>query len=157
MKYDDVATRKSLREGKTDEELMKLFKTNYYRTERAGSLEDSCFVDLLITTKCNLNCSGCDHFAPIAEDYYVDINTFEDQLIQLKRVLPQLTILTFWGGEALLHPKAAELTTIARKVFPNADIVFGSNGVLIETLSDEILDTFAKNKVGFEKTHKRIC
>ena len=150
MDYDSIANRKRLREGKSKEELLDLFKNTYYRTERAGRLEDGCFVDLMITTHCNLNCSGCDHFAPIAEPYYVDVDTFEDQLICLKRVLPQAKIITFWGGEALLHPNIKELAVIVRKVFPNADIMIGSNGILIEKLSDETLQSLHENNIGFQ-------
>ena len=150
MEYEKAVDRKRIREGKTEEELLELFKSTYYRTERAGKLEDGCFVDIMITNHCNLNCSGCDHFAPIAKPYYVDLNTFEDQLLCLRKALPQANIITFWGGEALLHPNIKELSYIVRKVFSDADIMIGSNGILIEKLSEDTLDALHENAIGFQ-------
>lgn len=148
--YINAATRKKIREGKTDKELLELFYNNYYRTERAGKLEDGCFVDIMICDHCNLNCSGCDHFSPLAEKEFIDIDTFKEQLIALKRVLPQLNILSLWGGEAILHPQIKKICKISREIFPNIDIIFGSNGVLLGQLSDENLKAISENNIGFQ-------
>lgn len=150
MSYEDKKTRKSRRAGKTKQELLDLFYQMAYRTERTGKLEDGCFVDLMVCSHCNLNCAGCDHYAALQQPYFVDIDTLEDQLIKLKETLPQIKILSLWGGEALLHPNFLEVCQISKKIFPDIDIVIGSNGILIDSLSEEILNFLSDNNIGFQ-------
>lgn len=150
MSYEDKKTRKSRRAGKTKQELLDLFYQMAYRTERTGKLEDGCFVDLMVCSHCNLNCAGCDHYAALQQPYFVDIDTLEDQLIKLRDALPQIKILSLWGGEALLHPNFLRVCQISKKIFPDIDIVIGSNGILIDSLSEEILNFLSDNNIGFQ-------
>lgn len=150
MSYEDKKTRKFRRAGKTKQELLDLFYQTAYRTERAGKLEDGCFVDLMVCSHCNLNCAGCDHYAALQEPFFINVETLEDQLVKLKNTLPQIKILSLWGGEALLHPQILEICKITKKIFPDIDIVIGSNGILIDTLSEECLNYLSNNNIGFQ-------
>jgi molybdenum cofactor biosynthesis enzyme MoaA len=45
------------------------------------------------------------------------------------------------GGEPLLHPRAIDIIKIARKYFPNKDIRFLTNGLLLSKMSKEFFQT----------------
>ena len=74
-------------------------------------------LDISVVKHCNLNCRGSDHFAPIADEWYIDIDVFESNLIRLKYILKdkKLYELNLMGGEPFLHDKLKQLCVIARK------------------------------------------
>ncbi len=87
-----------------------------------------------LADNCNLRCWGCDHFAPLAEENYVDINIFESDIKRLSELLNQrLQIIKLMGGEPLLNKQINEFMCIARKHFPHTRIEIVTNGILLST------------------------
>lgn len=81
---------------------------------------------------CNLRCRGCDHFAPLAEETFADIDEFERDFARLSELLKGEALkIGLMGGEPLLHPRAKDFLYIARKYFPNTRIRIVSNGLLL--------------------------
>jgi ABC-2 type transport system ATP-binding protein len=88
---------------------------------------------------CNLNCTRCDHFSPLASDKdYVDLAEFESEAARLSQLLSQkLFEFQLCGGEPLLHPMVGEFPLIVKKYFPNTDVIMVSNGILLPSMTSE--------------------
>lgn len=101
-------------------------------------------LDISVVKHCNLNCRGCDHFAPIADEWYIDIDVFESNLIRLKYILKdkKLYELNLMGGEPFLHDKLKQLCVIARKIFSDTKIVVVTNGIIYNKDKDAWDDFF---------------
>lgn len=90
-------------------------------------------IEFHLVEHCNLNCQYCDHFSPIAEKNFLDIETFEKDIKQLSKVLNgNLKQLFLLGGEPLLHPQLIDFLPICRKYFPKTQISIFTNGILLE-------------------------
>jgi hypothetical protein len=63
---------------------------------------DWMLLNLYITGKCNLNCIGCNAFAPIATDYVLDVIRFESDIKRLSELIGYKIdgagIGAVWGG-----------------------------------------------------------
>ena len=70
---------------------------------------------------CNLKCHGCDHFAPIANEGFADINEFEKDFARLSQLL---------GGEAVKIGLDGRRTTSAspsERFSPHCQKAFSHN------------------------------
>ena len=93
-----------------------------------------------ITDHCNLNCKGCSHFCPVADEKYVDVEQFRKDFQCLSQKIDVGTIRLL-GGEPLLHKDLPELMQIARESFPHSAINICTNGILLPTMDDEFWNT----------------
>ncbi len=104
-----------------------------------------------ITEHCNLNCAGCNHFAPIAEEEFLDIDNFKNDIERLGILAHgDAYRIELMGGEPLLNPRAIEYAMIARKSFPKARIAFLSNGVLVKRLPDVFFEQCKKYDISID-------
>jgi hypothetical protein len=90
-------------------------------------------LQLFIVGKCNLNCTGCNSFAPIADNYLLDLLSLESDLKRWSDlggagVISEIRIA---GGEPLLHPKLKEIINITHKYLPQAKLKIITNGILL--------------------------
>jgi len=87
---------------------------------------------------CNLNCIGCDHFSPLAEEKFTDIKVFSRDFERLSYLLNgEAGEIHLLGGEPLLHPEVSEFCKVARKNFPYAGIDIITNGILLPKMNKE--------------------
>jgi MoaA/NifB/PqqE/SkfB family radical SAM enzyme len=118
-----------------------VFSALYGKFKRKRNTQEqkvlSYFV-LNILSHCNLNCKGCDHFSPIADEYFV---CFDDIQRDLKRmsVLTNGNVLRIgvMGGEPLLHPDLLRILKEVRSAFPKTQVELVTNGVLLLKQDDE--------------------
>ncbi|HLZ19195.1 MAG TPA: radical SAM protein [Smithellaceae bacterium] len=102
---------------------------------------------------CNLRCRGCDHFAPLANPVFADLNIFERDFARLSELLDgDIERIGLMGGEPLLHPQAACFFPIARKYFPKTRIRMVSNGVLLLKQKVDFWRACADNNIIVEVT-----
>ncbi len=81
---------------------------------------------------CNLRCRGCDHFAPLAEQEFADVNAYAKDFARLSALFHgKVSGICLMGGEPLLHPQVKEFMSITRRPFPDAKIHLMSNGLLL--------------------------
>jgi MoaA/NifB/PqqE/SkfB family radical SAM enzyme len=106
-------------------------------------------LNVYITGKCNLNCKSCNAFAPLADNYLLTTESFENDCKRLSEIgekqIPEIHIL---GGEPLIHPNLLELLGIARKYFPNATLKIVTNGVLLSKQSTSFWEYLQKQNIG---------
>jgi organic radical activating enzyme len=88
--------------------------------------------DVHLAEHCNLKCLGCEHYSPLAEEEYLDIDDFSKDCKRLSKltngIVSEICLL---GGEPLLNPNVAAYTDIARSYFPKASIKIVTNGILL--------------------------
>jgi len=132
----------------------------HYFNRKKFKKQDWMLLNLYITGKCNLNCVGCNAFAPIADNYILDTVGFEadcKRLLELcagkSGIIPQIHIA---GGEPLLHPKLNEIIVIARSYFPQAKMKIVTNGVLLLKQKEDFLECCQQNNVDIIISHYPI-
>jgi ABC-2 type transport system ATP-binding protein len=103
-----------------------------------------------LTEHCNLNCSGCTHFSPIAEEAYLDAGNFERDCAQLAKLVNHTREVGLLGGEPLLHKSCVEFMRIARKYFPQAYIYIATNGILLDKQKEEFWDACVKYNIAIQ-------
>lgn len=83
-----------------------------------------------IVDHCNLNCSGCSHFSPIADPWFELLPNFIDDFTALSRKTDkQVGTIRLMGGEPLLHPHVVSFMAVTRDLFPQSDIQIVTNGL----------------------------
>ena len=84
---------------------------------------------------CNLNCQNCDHFSPLADEKFADINSFEADIQRMSELFCggqyEISEIYLEGGEPLLNKKASEFIRIVGEKLPQTKIRIFTNGLLI--------------------------
>ena len=97
---------------------------------------------------CNLNCRGCDHFAPIAEPQLTDFTSLTMDFARLSALFDgQADKILFMGGEPLLHPEIEKFLVMARKNFRETKIEIATNGILLMKMSKSFWETCHDNNI----------
>lgn len=101
-----------------------------------------------IVEHCNLNCQMCTHFSPLAQPEFTDINLFEKDLQRLHKLfVNDISYIMLLGGEPLLHPLLTQFLKISRKIFPYAEIILYTNGLLIPKMNKHFFESCKDNKI----------
>ena len=97
--------------------------------------KENFWLEVNVADHCNLNCQCCDHFAPIADKYLLDIDEFERDMNRLAELMDgKMGIFKIQGGEPTLHPQLIDFMRITREKFPTSTIFFFTNGILLLSL-----------------------
>ena len=98
-----------------------------------------------LTEHCNLNCKGCSHFSPLAEEEFMSIDIFEKDMARMAQLLDGGALnIRLLGGEPLLHPQVNDFIKTAARYFPNARRELVTNGILLLNMSELFWDTCRK-------------
>lgn len=91
-------------------------------------------LDMQIVDHCNLNCCGCDHFAPLAKKWEIDIDVYKNLLQRLMHIKKDKNIYEFniMGGEPFLHSRFIDICKITKDILDCSKIVVVTNGILYE-------------------------
>jgi hypothetical protein len=93
--------------------------------------------EVALTAHCNLNCQNCNHFSPLSEKWFADLNTFSKDIERLSSLFGKKAAwIHLLGGEPLLHPEVEKFFAVARSAFPNARIQLVTNGLLLSQKKD---------------------
>ncbi len=104
------------------------------------------YVETHISDKCNLRCNGCTHFSNITEFDSITLDNFKKNMDLLSEKF-DVTMIRLMGGEPLLKQDLDEYVSYARSKFKDATIFVVTNGLLVRTLNEKILDSFKKNNI----------
>lgn len=104
------------------------------RTTKKTSYHIECNID----KHCNLNCKGCDHFAPVAEQEFLSLTAFARDMKEIQRLYADKEGGEFHllGGEPTLHPDIIEFIRITREALPQAKLVVDTNGTLLRRMPE---------------------
>ncbi len=105
-------------------------------------------LELHVTDHCNLNCKGCSHYAPIADEFYISLEELEEYYNNIKsRELIFFSTLRLMGGEPLLHPHITEIIELSRAYFSDINIVLVSNGISIKEMPQKFWNACKENNI----------
>ena len=104
------------------------------------------YIETHLVDHCNLKCRGCSHFSGLAPEQYKSFNDFQAEMEQLSRVA-DVGIIRLMGGEPLLHPQVVEFCEITRSIFPKAEVVLVSNGILLSHLIDDDINRLNQSNI----------
>lgn len=119
-----------------------------YRSEFKDVFE-GYHLEIQVVNHCNLNCSGCNHFSPLAKKWFMPIEEFIENLILIKQKLPSIKELMILGGEPTLHPQLAKLCLIARTLFPDIIISILTNGLVLQDWTFQQFEEIYSSNVSF--------
>ncbi|MGF6375090.1 glycosyltransferase involved in cell wall biosynthesis [Clostridiales Family XIII bacterium PM5-7] len=145
----------NVREGKTKEELLEMLEGEFWRN-KYGDIHNGFDLEIIVSSGCNLGCRGCDHFSPIANEWFVDVGTLKEELLMLKERLPMIKNVFLIGGEPLLHPNFVDVACLTRDIFPNSDVITYTNGLLMNSFSEEDYITFSEKRISFIMTRYQV-
>jgi len=99
------------------------------------------FINIELTTRCNLSCRMCPHGAlgaPKGEDMPFDLLR---EVVSEARALPGIAFYLFGLGEPLLYERLPEAVAHIRRSLPENDIVIDTNGhYLTGAAAEAVLD-----------------
>jgi MoaA/NifB/PqqE/SkfB family radical SAM enzyme len=101
-----------------------------------------------VAEHCNLRCCGCDHCAPLAEETFYDVKTFESDMKRLTYLTSgNIYVIKLMGGEPLLHPELLSFVKISRLYFPSSIIKIVTNGILLQKQPETFWRICGENNV----------
>lgn len=99
------------------------------------------YFEVHLTEHCNLNCRGCFHFSPLAEESFLPIEVFTKDFERVAELTKnKVDKICLMGGEPLLHPNIENMCVITRKLFPNTDIEILTNGTKLLSMQDSFFE-----------------
>ena len=110
-------------------------------------IKDLPYLEIPIVKHCNLNCKYCSHMANVEDEYFMSIEVFVKDLMQMKTMFEKIPVIRLLGGEPLLHPQLTKLISWARKIYPESEIKIATNGLKITTLDEETLKCLRDNHI----------
>ena len=109
--------------------------------------------EIHLTHHCNLNCTGCSVFSSIADEFFCDVQSIENDLKQIYKLAHgQIDSIFLQGGEPLLHPQLIEILNITRQHFSGVDISILTNGLLLMAQESIFWETCRENNIGIRMT-----
>lgn len=104
--------------------------------------------EFALAAHCNLNCAGCSHFAPLAQEEFPDFEQSERAFGRLSELFGgQCEYIHLMGGEPLLNPRVKDYLVMARRCFPVGEIDLVTNGLLLEKQDDEFFEICARENI----------
>jgi hypothetical protein len=110
---------------------LRVYEKELTRHLKASMSKDLQYLEVHLVDHCNLNCSGCGHYSPLAAPAYTDLGQYETDIQRLGQLFRNIAMIRLMGGEPLLHPNPASFLAVTRNYFPRADLRFVTNGVLL--------------------------
>lgn len=95
--------------------------------------KERMWIEVNLTDHCNLNCQMCDHFAPLAEPFFLSIESFRKDMERLAELTNgHIDIMKLQGGEPLLNESLIEFIKITRTLFPETTLFLFTDGLLLK-------------------------
>jgi len=115
----------------------------------AGSISKPvlAYLEMHLTTHCNLRCKGCSQFSPIADISFAKVSDHERDMKQLSILFSNIETIRLIGGEPLLHPEIEQFLNITRKYFVNSNICIATNGSLLQNMSESFWEACRINNI----------
>lgn len=112
------------------------------------------YLEFHLTNRCNLNCSGCSHFAPLVPDGdEIDFDDLKKAFLRLRELVSHISVIRIMGGEPLLSSHLSECCSFVRNLFPYAYISVVTNGSLSEKkLQKELVETLKREDIVLDIT-----
>jgi len=108
---------------------------------------------LNVCDHCNLRCKGCDHFACIADERFVPLESIQRDVFRMAELTNgEVDYIGIMGGEPLLHPDIIEIMVAARQALPKTWIRVVTNGILLLNMSEDFWNCCRDNDITIVNT-----
>lgn len=95
-------------------------------------------LEFVVTDHCNLNCRGCTHYSPLADEEFVDSELLERSIRHLGHTCGMQTDSVYIiGGEPLLYPGLRNAMRAMAEAFPTSRKYIFTNGLAVRAMSDD--------------------
>lgn len=109
-----------------------------------------------LSEHCNLNCQNCDHFSPLAEKKFMDIDVFKNDIARMAELFggqgEYITSVDLEGGEPLLNEKVTDYIVVVHKYMPDTVVRIFTNGILLKNMDDLFWKICREHRVVLEIT-----
>lgn len=120
------------------------------------------YLEIPITDRCNLRCNGCCEMSNLdicKKEHPLD--GFIRDLRRMNELFSGIEKIRIMGGEPLLVTELPDYLFAAREIFPGSDIRVVTNGLLIPSVPERVLDAVRDAGCGFDiscypPTRKRL-
>ncbi len=105
--------------------------------------------EIHVNDNCNLNCSGCDHFAPLAkENSNYDLQKYENDIKRIAELFgDEVGHLHIMGGEPLINNNINRYLEISRKYLKTAQLQLITNGILLKSMPESFFKCCKLNDI----------
>lgn len=115
---------------------------------RHDRLDQLYHLDIHIVDNCNLRCKGCSHFSScVKEEKMQSLADYTRNLLQLKKLVPNICRIAILGGEPLLHPQLEDILRFTREIYPFAAINVVTNGILLSQMSRQLIREMKRDRI----------
>jgi organic radical activating enzyme len=105
-------------------------------------------IDIHMAEHCNLGCYSCNHFSPLADEEYADLETTTKDLKRLSELTDgNIRTIYLVGGEPLLHLDIISFMKVSRELFPKSKVQIITNGLLLLKQSANFWDACNKYNI----------
>ncbi|UQZ90395.1 radical SAM protein [Deltaproteobacteria bacterium Smac51] len=123
-------------------------RKGFFMSSYMKPLKKKLRFEVNLVEHCNLNCIGCDHFSPVAEEGFTDVDKYERDLIRLSELFgDDVSSITLVGGEPLMHPQLIEFIKRSRRHFPKTGLGLFTNGILLTRMPAQFWEACRDEKV----------
>lgn len=106
--------------------------------------KNKVIIEIHASDHCNLSCSSCSHFAPLAKPKFCNLSLLKESLNKLSRFEDTIYKIRILGGEPLLNPQICEIFETVHKLCPHVLLEMSTNGILIPKMSKDFFVLFRK-------------
>lgn len=110
------------------------------------------YVEFHVVDRCNLNCNGCSHFAPMVQNDYDHFDSFSKDIKRLRELVEHIDTIRLLGGEPFLDKDITRYILLARQLYPRSNIEIATNGLLVPHLSKNVLEAISENGIVIDVT-----
>ncbi len=111
------------------------------------------YLEYHVCDHCNLKCSGCSHFSSLVSgEVFTDFELWKRDMERLHNLIPQIDLIRILGGEPLLHRELSKFIIETRQMYPDANIVMTTNGLLIPKMNSSLIQTLKEMEITVELT-----
>ena len=134
-------------------ETSSLYKIIYFNAIKLQSIKrnkrkKNLVFQVNITEGCNLDCLGCNAYAPLREKKFLDINSFEKDISRIAELTDGIVEkITYQGGEPLIHPNIVSFFEVTRKYIKSGELGIITNGILLQKQEPFFWESCKKNEV----------
>ena len=115
------------------------------------------YFEIHLVEHCNLKCKSCDNFSSIAEEEFLDEQTFANDMQRMSGLFnDNIKWMRLLGGEPLLHPNINFFLDTARDNFMKSEIRLTTNGILLTERKKDFWKCCRANNIIIEITYYPI-
>ncbi len=119
------------------EQLIKHHEFNYMK-----------YLEFHVADHCNLNCDNCTHFSSfVKKESFAEYQEVRNDFIRLKELVDNINTIRILGGECLLNPDLDKYIIMVKEIYPYTNLCIVTNGLLLRTMSDDLINTIRKYNV----------